>query len=113
MKLTKSVIDLIVKNGGGTFTRSLEDANLKKGFMVSLPNHEQVMELETASKVNIKSMVDAALQANAYIGTWLSSGMLYLDLSIQVDSLEEAMKLGLEYNQLAIYDNERQTVIDL
>lgn len=113
MKINKVLMDITMRNGGGTFTRSLEDANLKKGFMVSLPDHEQVVSLKEAHTISITDMVTIAKDLNAYIGTWLDDGKIYIDLSVNINNIEDAKRIGRENNQLAIYDVYNKMVIRL
>jgi hypothetical protein len=48
-----------------------------------------------------------------YFGGWLDDNTLYLDTSVNIEDLDEAMKLGRANNQLAIYDVKNQTSIRL
>lgn len=49
------------------------------------------------------------------LGTWFSQqrDIIVLDVSIMVESLEQAIELGRQYNQDAIFDLERMTAIDI
>ena len=40
-----------------------------------------------------------------YLGTWIDSGRVYLDISLRVDSLEEALELGRRHRQLAVFEH--------
>ena len=45
-----------------------------------------------------------AMENNAYIGFWLDNNDLYVDVSINIDNLSEAIKIAQENKQLAIYN---------
>lgn len=113
MQLTKEIIKHIKVNGGGTFTSTLDSANLTSGFMVSYEQYEQVVSLETAHTTEIKGIASIAKSLNAYVGTWLNDGKIYLDISTHVKNLNDAITLGKQNNQLAIYDIKNDTVINL
>lgn len=111
--LNNEMVKHIMDNGGATFTSDLEHSNLVDGYMVSLPEHEQVIGLETAHKASLEKFTSLAKSLNGYVGTWLSKGMIYLDISVNIKDLNEALRLGKEYNQLAIYDIKNDKVIEV
>lgn len=111
--LNNDMVKHIMKNGGATFTSTLEHANLKKGYMVSLPDHEQVVSLETAHTTDLDKFTSLAKSLNGFVGTWLSKGKVYLDISVNILDLEEALRLGKEWKQLAIYDIVNDTTIEV
>ena len=111
--LNNDMVQHIMKNGGATFTSSLEHANLKKGYMVSLPEHEQVVSLETAHTANLEKFTRLAKSLNGFVGTWLNNGRIYLDISVNILDLSEALRFGKKWNQLAIYDIENETTIEV
>jgi hypothetical protein len=45
-----------------------------------------------------------AMENNAYIGFWLDNNDLYVDLSINIDNLNEAIEIAQKNKQLAIYN---------
>ena len=47
------------------------------------------------------------------IGAWVNEGKLYLDLSERVLNWSKAVKMGLERQQLAIFDLNEGKSIDL
>jgi hypothetical protein len=110
--------NLINTNGG--FSLNANNEQPTSGYMVSLegtertiPNynsrHEQIINEACADyRVRMGDMPEFM-----YFGGWLDDNTLYLDTSVNIDNLDEAMKLGRANNQLAIYDVKNQTSIRL
>ena len=95
----------IIENGGITLEpKTLNNANLKTGYMVSLKGYEIIT---TIDDLTINALIAHARIAHAlggYIGLWLSKGKLYIDVSINENNLLKALQLGYRENQFAIYD---------
>lgn len=113
MRLNKMVMKSIMQNGGGTFTTALDSAKVRRGFMVSLEKYEQVVPINKAHTTELNTMVEIATKLNAYIGTWLNDDKIYIDLSININNIEDAIRIGKENNQLAIYDIVNDMVINI
>ena len=64
---------------------------------------------------NIWKIVDDAFNSNHELfGGWLSDdGIYFLDYSLSVSNLKDAMKIAKFNKQLAIYDNVSQKVIEV
>ena len=113
--LKKMKIDKIKKyidqNGGATMTPDLNIANLKRGFMISLNGFET--KVKRITKKLLKKYQKLAYTHNAYIGAWVDNNIIYLDLSINILDMQQAIFLGLKNKQLAIFDVEQQTSLYL
>jgi hypothetical protein len=48
-----------------------------------------------------------------YLGTWVDSGLVYIDAVTWCEDRNEAIRLGLERNELAIYDVSANGSLDL
>jgi hypothetical protein len=48
-----------------------------------------------------------------YLGTWVDSGLVYIDAVTWCETREEAIQLGLERGELAIYDVAANGSLDL
>lgn len=100
-------IKRIIENGGATLTSELKQAELTRGFMVSLEGAEsqvqgndyQAIIKAIEEKQNIIKDND-----NLYIGLWLDGGIMYIDLSINIQDKTEALEVAKRNKQLAIYD---------
>ena len=104
---------LILKEGGATLTSNLQKTLLNKGFMVSLAGSESKIKVDDLSIELLNYYKKIAKENGAFIGFWMDCGILYVDCSINILSLEEAQKIGRSNDQLAIYDLQNQTTIYL
>lgn len=100
-------IKRIIENGGETLTKELKKAELKRGYMVSLEGTETQAQGEDYQA--IKKAIEEKQEIikdknNMYIGLWLDSGIMYIDISINIIDKVEALEFGKYNKQLAIYD---------
>lgn len=100
-------IKRIIENKGETLTKELKKAELKRGYMVSLEG------TETQTKGDDYQAIKKAIEEkqgiikdsnNMYIGLWLDSGIMYIDISINIKDKTEALEFAKYNKQLAIYD---------
>ncbi len=114
---------------GGSFNLNTGLVNPNKGYMVStlgnevklhinpiLKNPIQLNELTKAIFNYIGNTFDKWYNAeNIYLGVWYNKkdGFWYLDLSENIASLSEAIILGKERKQLAIWDCKDSNEIKL
>lgn len=106
-KLNK-MVENTMKNGGYS-----DSILTQKRYIVSMElNQEVIIPLE---KFNQKTLRDAiknfTLKINQGIGTWLNGGKVYIDINEGFDHLEEAMRIAIENNQLAIFDTVENKAI--
>lgn len=106
----------IIKNGGETLTKELKKAELKRGYMVSLEG------TETQTRGNDYQAIMKAIEEkqeiikdknNMYIGLWFDGGIMYIDISINIQDKTEALEFGKRNKQLAVYDLENNNSIYL
>lgn len=84
------------------------------GFAVGREGWEMRLGQECVSKALIRSWLDRVQSDNARIvadydldwavGVWYDKGFVYLDVVNVVEDRDEAIRLGRERSQLAIYD---------
>lgn len=100
-------IKRIIENKGETLTKELKKADLKKGFMVSLEGTETQTKGDDYQAI-IKAIEEKQAiikdKNNMYIGLWLDSNIMYIDISINIIDKVEALEFGKYNKQLAIYD---------
>lgn len=101
----KKLIDEIIKNGGATLTSTLENAELKNGFMVSEVGAEKTFELTDIEGIE-KTLIEYAekISANQFVGAWVDDNKLYIDISRHYKSKKQALRVGADNKQLAIFD---------
>ena len=101
----KKLIEKIIKNGGATLTSTLEDADLKNGYMVSEVGAERVFGLDEVEEIE-KTLIEYAekITTNQFVGAWMDDDKLYIDISRHYKSKKQALRVGADNKQLAIYD---------
>ena len=101
----KKLINEIIKNGGATLTSTLEDAELKNGYMVSEVGAEKTFRLDEVEEIE-KTLIEYAekISANEYVGAWVDDNKLYIDISRHYKSKKQALRVGADNKQLAIFD---------
>ena len=100
-------IKRIIKNGGATLTKDLKTASLTSGYMVSLEGAESQVRGDDYNEIikAIESKQEIIKDRdNLYIGLWLDSGIMYIDVSINIINKVDALEFGKYNKQLAIYD---------
>lgn len=106
-----NIKDILASNPDG-FSLRIEDKELNPaqgGYMVSLTDNE-LESIEDAPKlyrqlIKMRNSLNVSVW-HSYIGGWCDelTGKYYLDLSLLVDSLDEALTLGKLFHQKAVFD---------
>ena len=115
MELKELINDLICK-GGATLDRDLQPIESKTGYMVSYFETEKTFNIDKIDYEAISNIIlerQADLKENEYLGFWIYEGKLYIDISINILDLKQAKKVGINNNQLAIYDLSNDTSIEI
>lgn len=100
-------IKKIIENKGETLTKELKKASIKGGFMVSLEGTEiqtQGDDYQAIKKAIEEKQKIIKDKNNMYIGLWLDSNIMYIDISINIIDKVEALEFAKYNKQLAIYD---------
>lgn len=106
------LVNELINNGGFT-TYKGRLVNLKKGYMVAVAQYEQKMSLDQFKQFNLYGTYELAVLLDMHVGGWLDNGIVYIDNSIHVYDINEALELARHHEQLAIYDLENDTSIYL
>ncbi|MEV0445705.1 hypothetical protein AB0I84_17685 [Streptomyces spectabilis] len=105
----------IIEGGGLTFSPNLPTPT--GGYMVSIAGSERTIPVESFGPNSLAAYVadywPRAVGENLYYGAWVDGDLVYLDLSVNVESREEAEAMGRLESQLAIYDVLNGDVISL
>jgi hypothetical protein len=100
-------IKRIIENKGETLTKELKKAELKMGYMVSLEGTETQTKGDDYQAI-IKAIEEKQAiikdKNNMYIGLWLDSNIMYIDISVNIIDKVETLEFGKYNKQLAIYD---------
>lgn len=92
-----------------------------KGFAVAVAKGPERIIERTLAAADVEHFMEehhdviragnAVFNGGVCIGAWKDGNLWYLDLSIVCESYEEALALGRQNHQLAIYDLEAATSI--
>ena len=107
----------LVNNNGASYNITTGILNPNSGFFVSLPNREQQInrnDFNTSVLADfINNNSDLLSNENNFVGGWIENDIVYLDVSEQIADKRTALNLGVQRNQLAIYDANNGNVISL
>ncbi len=114
--LINTIINGILTNNG--ISIGLDGTKPNIGYMVAISKDYEAMinndsPLSLVIRAYLTRHLNALKRPNVYFGAWLDRGTLYLDLSERVLNKRQALDLGLKRNQLAIYDLNTNTTINL
>lgn len=97
----------IIKNEGATLDKNYNDFKSDKGYMVSIKGQEvkvNVNNIKEIKKEIEKKREFIGNKKGLYIGLWLDSDIMYVDVSIHIIDYLEALEIARKNDQLAIYD---------
>ena len=105
-----SVVEDTLKDGGLTI-KPFQNEKPETGYMVALEGYElkvPVTEFFTGLVADYLGEHAQKLMDNPSLcmGTWVNEGFVYLDLSENIPNREQALELGRERHQLAIFNLE-------
>lgn len=103
------------ENGGCSYNLHTGVSNPDSGYMVSVRKTQYVVDVLDAETLRkfIETNIEDIASDNLFVGSWVSDGKVYLDVSELILSKEQAIKSGMLRDQLAIYDNANGKDINL
>lgn len=108
--------DYILKliNNGGSINADLKESTEKSGFFVSLFGYEKTFRCNDIEgiKETIKEY-QKIIKKNEYIGIWNNNGVVYVDISKHYKDKKQALQVGKNNKQLAIWDVKNNCNIDI
>lgn len=106
------------ENNGVTFNEGKLNPSL--GYMVSFQGYEKKLSINEFTLEALQAHVNECTEVlntseNVFIGVWFNpiDNFYYLDLSENIQDKEGAIRAGMNRDQLAIFDNITQMVINL
>ena len=116
--MEKNNIDIkkIIIDGGATLNKNGEDFVSNKGFMVSIKGQEVKVDknyIQGIKKEIEKKREFIKDKKELYIGLWLDSDIMYIDVSIHIIDYLEALEVARDNDQKAIFDLKNKTSIYL
>ncbi len=107
-----NTLECILLNGGGNYSNG-ELIEYNSGYMVSIKDIVKI-NLEAVSTLNVLKVIDNIISTfdiedtDCIYGFWIDrvnkQSSLYIDISINIPNLEDAVKIGVSNKQLAIWD---------
>lgn len=103
--------------GGFSYNTTTGESNPTTGYMVSLRDHEQMFYFDDFENKDIKNYfvrhVNVLSDESSFLGGWVNENQVYLDVSINIPNLEDAIYYGIIGGQKAIWDcvNSREIVL--
>lgn len=94
----------IIKNGGATLNKAGESVNFLKGYQVSKKDCYTLNINNISEVLNAINKLLNTIKADEFAGIWIEKGKAYIDISIKINSLSKALKLGKELKQISIFD---------
>lgn len=96
----KIILTKILK-GGATLSSKGYPCYFKTGYQVSKQDMFTTKQPEEALKL-VKSLIG---KVDGYIGVWVDTdGTIYIDISINIKDILEAIKFGKRLKQISIYN---------
>ena len=115
-----TVIDAVLENGGGTYYLSLQrggrlilgDAEFKGGYYVALAGRENVVPItgdvfafdKLVVAEYIADNLNILRESDVYLGFWVNNNRVFLDVVKHIRDKDEAIRIGRENRQIAIFD---------
>lgn len=102
--MTKKTLKGIIKNGGATLDHTGNAADIRGGYMVSRKGGEVISigRYNKIARAVYRTM--AKLRPFEFCGVWVSNGLVYVDISVNIKQLAHALRFGDDNEQIEIYD---------
>ena len=118
LKTYHDIFQFAIRNKGLTFNlRTGKTCQYKTGFYVSLKNCERVTSFASFWSEDIQKFVTdnlfSLLDSNSFLGIWFDGCKVYLDISVHVKGIYDAVQLAKKNNQKAIWDIENRQSIKI
>jgi hypothetical protein len=120
--LKVSDLEKAIEQGGATWDLvEFKDANVESGYMVGVKGFKRYKVKENWFPEVILKKINELLEDNkyyvmhksAYLGAWINENACYIDISLNIEDEEDAIKIGRLNNQAAIWDCKNKKEIYL
>ena len=104
----------IIENGGATLDKNYNNFNSNEGFMVSIKGQE--VKIDKNDIQGIQREIEKKREfikdkEGLYVGLWLDSDIMYVDVSIHIMDYLKALEVARDNDQKAIFDQSPSTTI--
>jgi hypothetical protein len=121
------IFNSIESSGGCSYSFNTGVINPENGYMISLPGLERTYPIPQSYKQfqNIvrdylrstvtpnKDAENKLYHEDGYLGFWCHDGLLYINVSENVQDIEQAAKLATMRHQIAFYDCQARVNLPL
>lgn len=112
------ILNYAIQNKGLTYNlRTGKTCQFKRGFYVSLKGYERKISIIDFTVSALHEYIGrncfTLLRNNHFLGIWIDSQNIYLDISKRIKGYRAAIKLALQNKQKAIYWINAKTSIEL
>ena len=107
IKEVGSILQTTLANGG------YSDREYNDGYMVGIEGTEHKINIHEGHPYDTVREIREFHAKHGTVNTWLDDNIIYLDVSVNVLDIRDAINLGVKNNQLAIYDCVLKDTIDL
>ena len=97
------LVKYIIENNGATIDKCGKIITLKSGYQVSKKDLGRVFVSELTEQM-INDIITHGLKRGEYAGFWIEDGYLYVDISVRISTKKQALNIGRELKQIAIWD---------
>ena len=106
----------IIENGGATLDKNYNNFNSNEGFMVSIKGQE--VKIDKNDIQGIQREIEKKREfikdkEGLYVGLWLDSDIMYVDVSIHIMDYLKALEVARDNDQKAIFDLKNKDSIYL
>ena len=103
-KTTALNIAEIIRQGGATLNNNGEAVNFNNGYQVSKKDCYK-LEVKNIDKItkSVKKLLNG-LKRGEFVGLWIDSGFIYIDISERIHNLKRALRVGKARKQISIYN---------
>lgn len=103
----------ILNNGGATLNKKQKQVNYKKGYQVSKKDC-YILNIDNTNEIlQAVNDLQKTINKNEFVGLWVENGLVYIDISIKFNILENAIEYGKALKQISIFDWANKTCIYL
>lgn len=116
MNLSNLFYELALE-GGFSYNITTGEHNPTTGYMVSLQGHEKTYNssdfVNNDIKAFVKNNAEHLSNEHRFVGGWADDELVYLDVSVNITNLKNAIYTGMTNNQLSIFDCANKLIINL
>ena len=111
--MTIKTLKNFIEKQGATLDKSGKAVDFENGFQVSKKDCF-ILELKNINKI-LKSINELLkeIKQGEFVGLWVEDNKIYVDISIKINNLKNALSFGKMQNQLSIFDWKNKNCIYL